>query len=49
MKHRNTNAELKSEGDKWVFTHGGECACCHRTELTELNKNDTCFECWNNY
>lgn len=37
----------KNNKIKWVFVSGGECKLCHRTELTELNKERVCFACFN--
>ncbi|MCC6691371.1 MAG: hypothetical protein IT235_07540 [Bacteroidia bacterium] len=39
-------ARQKQQGEKWLFDHGGECKICHRVEITELNKQNICFECF---
>jgi hypothetical protein len=36
----------KEHKQKWIFTHGGECEKCHRPEMTELNKDNICYECF---
>lgn len=34
--------------NKWIFNGGGECRVCHRSEMTEINKDNVCFDCFTN-
>jgi len=38
--------DIQNEYEKWEFSHGGECSVCHRADVTELNDNDICSECY---
>lgn len=36
----------EKQKDKWKFHHGGECKNCHRGEITELNSQSICYDCF---
>lgn len=41
---RSTKGEKKK--GEWIFNHGGECNSCHRGEVTELNNQSICKDCF---